>query len=65
MGKRPLLFKDADTGEIDCTSLEIKEEHVLTISDAAATFQRLAKGFLEGRNVAWAMFGDEWIVEPK
>ena len=65
MGKRALLFKDADTGEIECTSLEIGHEDALPLLDAVDAFQRLAKEFLQDRNVAWAMFGDEWVVEPK
>lgn len=65
MGKRALLFKDADTGEIECISLEIEEEDALPLLNAVDAFQRLAKEYLQDRNVVWACFGDEWVVEPE
>ena len=63
MGKRPLLFR-TEGGEIGCTSIEIKDEEALTILDAVALFQRLAKEFLQDKNIVWAFFGEEWVVEP-
>lgn len=65
MGKRPLLFKDTETGEIECISIEVEEENALTVHDAVAAFQRLAKESLEDRKVAWAFFGDEWVLKPE
>ena len=65
MGKRPLLYKNSFGGEIKCTTIEVEEEEALTLPDALAAFQRLAKEFLQDKNVAWAIFGDELVVEPE